>query len=105
MPAIPMNDAAERYSPEMADAFQPTETDLPATKKSLAVFDRRAAQNPIQIVTATVIALNVRMYGSMFTRCRGEKGKRRKGACDSTSSSFLAGATRRGCFAFLPVYL
>ena len=34
-----MNEAAERYSPEIAEAFQPTETDRPATKKSLAVFD------------------------------------------------------------------
>jgi hypothetical protein len=59
--------AALKYSPEMALAFQPTDTDLPATKKSLAVFDLRAAQNPIQIVATTVMALNARMYGSMFT--------------------------------------
>ena len=31
MPATPMNEAALRYSPEMALAFQPTETDRPAT--------------------------------------------------------------------------
>jgi hypothetical protein len=56
-----MKEAALRYSPEIADAFQPTLTLLPATKKSCAVFDLRAAQNPIQIVATTVMALNVRM--------------------------------------------
>src|SRR5215510_8955682 len=80
MPAMPMNDAALRYSPEIADAFHPTLTLRPATKKSLAVLDRRAAQKPIQIVTITVMALNVRMYGSMFMSRKGEKVKRRKGA-------------------------
>jgi hypothetical protein len=64
MPATPMNDAAERYSPEIADAFQPTETDRPATKKSLAVFDFFADQIPIQIVTATVTNENAKIQGS-----------------------------------------
>src|ERR1043165_5880166 len=64
MPATPMNDAAERYSPEMADAFQPTDTDRPATKKSLAVFDFFADQNPIPTVTTTVMNENVKIHGS-----------------------------------------
>ena len=61
MPATPMKEAAERYSPEIAEAFHPTETDLPATKKSDAVRDFLADQKPIQIVTMTVAALKVRM--------------------------------------------
>jgi hypothetical protein len=69
MPATPMNDAAERYSPEMADAFQPTDTDRPATKKSLAVFDRRADQKPMPIVTATVTNENAKIHGSTLPNC------------------------------------
>ena len=64
MPATPMNDAADRYSPEMADAFQPTDTERPATKKSLAVFDRRADQNPMPRVTTTVTKENAKIQGS-----------------------------------------
>ena len=39
MPATPMKLAADRYSPEIALAFQPTDTERPATKKSWAVLD------------------------------------------------------------------
>ena len=38
-----MNEAAERYSPEIAEAFQKTLTDRPATKKSDAVLAFRVA--------------------------------------------------------------
>jgi hypothetical protein len=55
MPATPMKEAAERYSPEMAEAFQPTDTERPATKKSLAVLEVFAERKPIQMVTTTVI--------------------------------------------------
>lgn len=48
----------------MADAFQPTDTDRPATKKSLAVFDVFAERKPIQIVTATVTSEKPRIHGS-----------------------------------------
>jgi hypothetical protein len=64
MPATPMNEAAERYSPEMAEAFQPTDTERPATKKSLAVLDVLAERKPIQIVTTTVINENAKIQGS-----------------------------------------
>jgi hypothetical protein len=67
MPATPINEAALRYSPEMALAFQPTETDRPATKKSCAVFDRLADQKPIQMVATTVAALKASIQGSMVT--------------------------------------
>src|SRR5712671_6858658 len=75
-----MNEAALRYSPEMALAFQPTDTDRPATKKSCAVFDRFAAQKPIQMVAMTVRALKVRIQGSMFIVWKGGKGEWGKGA-------------------------
>ena len=60
-----MKDAAERYSPEIAEAFHPTETERPATKKSCAVFDLRADQKPIHTVAATVARLNVSIQGWM----------------------------------------
>ena len=59
-----MNEAAERYSPEMADAFQPTDTPRPATKKSEALLARPAAQNPMPTVTKTVRALSETIHGS-----------------------------------------
>src|SRR5690242_10117351 len=68
MPATPMNDAAERYSPEIAEAFQPTDTARPATKKSLVVFEVRAERKPIQIVTTTVMRENARIHGSTPSR-------------------------------------
>ena len=72
MPATPMKDAAERYSPEMADAFQPTETERPATKKSLAVLEVFAERNPIQRVTATVRNEKPKIHGSTpLRRARG----------------------------------
>src|SRR5688572_11453099 len=82
MPATPMNDAADRYSPEIAEAFQPTDTDRPATKKSLAVFDFFADQKPIPIVTTTVTNENAKIQGSTpppddddCAACARKKGK------------------------------
>src|ERR1700694_5880215 len=68
MPAMPMNEAAERYSPEIAEAFQPTDTARPATKKSLAVFDRRADQKPMPMVAATVTNEKAKIHGSTSLR-------------------------------------
>src|SRR6186997_2607900 len=65
MPAMPLKDAAERYSPEMAEAFQPTDTERPATKKSLAVLEVFADRKPIQTVTTTVIREKATIQGSM----------------------------------------
>src|SRR5687768_11657799 len=62
--------AAERYSPEMAEAFQPTETERPATKKSPAVFEVRAERKPITTVTTTVTSENARIQGSYETAAR-----------------------------------
>ena len=64
MPATPMKLAALRYSPEMAEAFQPTETERPATKKSEADLEVLAERKPIQMVTMTVTAEKARIQGS-----------------------------------------
>ena len=68
MPATPMKEAAERYSPEMAEAFQPTETLRPATKKSAADLEERAERKPIQIVAATVTREKARIQGSSMKK-------------------------------------
>src|SRR6185295_17874758 len=64
MPATPMKEAADRYSPEMAEAFQPTDTERPATKKSLAVLDCRADQKPMPMVATTVTNEKAKIHGS-----------------------------------------
>ena len=61
---MPINEAAERYSPEIAAEFHPTETERPATKKSWAVLDWRAAQNPINTVITTVVSEKNTIHGS-----------------------------------------
>src|SRR4051812_7667512 len=63
-----MNEAADKYSPEIADAFQPTDTDRPATKKSLAVLDFLADQKPIPTVTTTVMNENAKIQGSTLPK-------------------------------------
>ncbi len=40
-PATPRNEAAERYSPPIAEALSAGRTDLEATKKSLVVREKR----------------------------------------------------------------
>ena len=57
--------AALRYSPEIADAFHPTETERPATKKSEADLEVLAERKPIQIVMATVTREKPKIQGSM----------------------------------------
>jgi hypothetical protein len=63
-----MKEAADRYSPEMAEAFQPTDTERPATKKSLAVLEVFAERNPIHTVTTTVMKENAKIHGSTPAR-------------------------------------
>lgn len=65
MPAMPMKLAALRYSPEIADAFQPTETERPATKKSEADLELFAERKPIHRVMKTVTLAKVRIQGSI----------------------------------------
>src|SRR5476651_2216270 len=90
MPATPMNDAAERYSPEMAEAFQPTDTERPATKKSLAVLDFLADQKPMPMVTATVTKEKAKIQGSTPSRkARGVVMAQRLTELTSWSSSAI----------------
>ena len=70
MPATPMKEAAERYSPEMAEAFQPTETERPATKKSPALLDLPAVQKPMPTVMTTVTSEQKAIQGSMPAAAR-----------------------------------
>ncbi len=60
--------AALRYSPEIADAFHPTETERPATKKSDADLDVFAERKPIQRVMATVMAEKLRIQRSILAK-------------------------------------
>jgi len=56
-PATPKNDAADRYSPEIAAAFQPGRTVREATRKSLVVRAIRtpnAPMAPAATVTSTI---------------------------------------------------
>ena len=62
-PATPRKDAAERYSPPIADAFSPGRTVRDATKKSLVVRDRRSPQVPIASV-ARVTSVTATMLGA-----------------------------------------
>src|SRR4029078_6466820 len=71
MPATPMKEAALRYSPEMAEAFQPTLTLRPATKKSLADFELFSDQKPMATVTMTVMALKAKIQGSTVRASMG----------------------------------
>ena len=52
----------------MAEAFQPTETERPATKKSDADLEDLAERKPIQMVTITVTAENARIQRSIFVK-------------------------------------
>jgi hypothetical protein len=68
MPAMPMKLAALRYSPEIAEAFQPTDTERPATKKSDADFEDLAERKPIQMVMTTVMAEKARIQRSILEK-------------------------------------
>jgi hypothetical protein len=67
-----MKEAADRYSPEMAEAFHPTDTERPATKKSPALFDLPADQKPIPTVTTTVAKEKIAIHGSISAVAREE---------------------------------
>jgi hypothetical protein len=63
--------AALRYSPEIADAFQPTDTERPATKKSEADLEPFEERKPIQSVTTTVMPAKARIQGSICEKFMG----------------------------------
>src|SRR5580698_2530819 len=56
-PAMPMKDAAERYSPEMAAAFTGGETSRAATMKSAGVRAIRMPRAPTTTVSSTTTAM------------------------------------------------
>ena len=65
--------AALRYSPEIAEAFHPTETERPATKKSEADLEVLAERKPIQMVMATVMEEKPKIQGSICEKSMSVK--------------------------------
>src|SRR4029453_4654885 len=62
-PATPRNDAAERYSPLIAAAFQDGVTDREATRKSDVVRAKRRPYAPIPTVPSTTTTSAGTTYG------------------------------------------
>ena len=103
MPAMPMKLAALRYSPEIAEAFQPTETERPATKKSEADLEDFAERNPMMMVTttkalgivliaiSTILSVSLLQPSDAFSTHFGTE--RRPSASSSSSSVFTLTTT------------
>src|SRR3712207_8478372 len=70
-PATPRNDAADRYSPLIAAAFQVGLTDREATRKSEVVRAKRRPYAPIATVTSTTRTRPGTTYG--FTPAAGSQ--------------------------------
>src|SRR3712207_5990580 len=68
-PATPRNDAADRYSPLIAAAFQAGLTDREATRKSEVVRANRSPYAPMPTVTSTTSTSPGMTYG--FTPAAG----------------------------------
>jgi hypothetical protein len=60
---MPRNDAADRYSPLIAAAFQLGLTDRDATRKSEVVRAKRSPYAPMPIVTSTTTTRLGTTYG------------------------------------------
>src|SRR5687768_2819190 len=67
-PAMPRKDAADRYSPPMAEAFHSGETVREATRKSLVVRASRRPYMPMPTVAATTRATASSGRAASFTR-------------------------------------
>ena len=63
-PAMPMKDAAEMYSPLMAEAFASGFTDRDATKKSDVVREKRRPYKPM--LTVAVMRATIAMIANGF---------------------------------------
>ena len=87
-PATPRNDAAERYSPEMAAAFQFGPTDREATRKSLVV---RAKRSPVRADDAGCDDHK----GDRDQRQRGAVHRRQPRSSRSVKSRSIRSACRR----------
>src|SRR5580698_5736339 len=66
-PAMPRNDAADRYSPQMADAFRVGGTRRAATRKSAEVRATRTPRAPMIAVTTAVAMIAPRINGSVIS--------------------------------------
>src|SRR5580698_6326448 len=66
-PAMPRNDAADRYSPQMADAFNVGGTRRAATRKSAGVRATRTPRAPMTAVTTAVAMIAPRTSGSVIS--------------------------------------
>ena len=65
-PATPRNDAAERYSPEMADALSVAGTCRAATRKSAGVRATRTPRAPMIAVMAVTAMMAMTDAGSVI---------------------------------------
>ncbi len=65
-PATPRKDAADRYSPEMADAFSVAGTCLAATRKSAGVRATRTPRAPMSAVMAVTVTMATIEAGSVI---------------------------------------
>ena len=65
-PATPRKEAAERYSPEMADALRDAGTWRAATRKSAGVRATRTPRAPIIAVTAVTAMMAMTEAGSVI---------------------------------------
>ena len=63
---MPRNDAAERYSPEMADALSVGGTRRAATRKSAGVRATRTPRAPMTAVTTVTATIAPRTAGSVM---------------------------------------
>ena len=64
-PATPRKDAADRYSPEMADAFSVAGTWRAATRKSAGVRATRTPRAPMMAVMAVTVMMATIEAGSV----------------------------------------
>jgi hypothetical protein len=66
-PATPRNDAADRYSPPIADALRPGRTVREATKKSLVVRENRQPYAPTASVATKTAVTPMTLYPAAVT--------------------------------------
>jgi hypothetical protein len=65
-PATPRNEAAERYSPEMAEALRSAGTARAATRKSAGVRATRTPRAPMMAVTTATAVMAPMAAGSII---------------------------------------
>src|SRR6187549_3283649 len=83
-PATPRNDAAERYSPPIADALSRGPTLREATKKSLVVRDTRSPKMPRTSVATETSAIAVTPQAALIASPLHDVGEVALGALGGT---------------------